>query len=77
MAAATTRRHAVTVLAVSGYQTIAVEQSGPVARITLNRPEAANGMNAALTAELADAAAGLDRPDVKVVVVTVVADGCC
>ena len=70
MAAATTRRHAVTVLAVSGYQTIAVEQSGPVARITLNRPEAANGMNAALTAELADAAAGLDRPDVKVVVVT-------
>ena len=70
MAAATTRRHAVTVLAVSGYQTIAVEQSGPVARITLNRPDAANGMNAALTAELADAAAALDRPDVKVVVVT-------
>ena len=54
----------------SEYQTITVEQTGAIARITLNRPEAANGMNAVMTAELAHAAARLDRPDVTVVVVT-------
>ncbi|MDY6996219.1 MAG: enoyl-CoA hydratase-related protein [Actinomycetota bacterium] len=54
----------------SDYQTIAFEQAGPIARITLNRPDAANGMNAALTGELAHAAARCDRPGTKVVVVT-------
>lgn len=54
----------------SDYQTITFEQSGPVTRITLNRPDAANGMNAALTAELAHAAARCDVPGTKVVVIT-------
>ncbi|KGI68818.1 enoyl-CoA hydratase-related protein [Mycolicibacterium rufum] len=52
------------------YQTIAFERSGAVARITLNRPDAANGMNAAMTRELADAAARCDDPATKVVVLT-------
>ncbi len=45
------------------YETLLFEQSGPITRITLNRPDAANGMNEAMTAELADAAARCDvRP---------------
>ncbi|MBX7431607.1 enoyl-CoA hydratase/isomerase family protein [Mycobacterium sp. Y57] len=52
------------------YQTITFTQTGPIARITLNRPEAANGMSAALTAELADAAARCDTAATKVVVLT-------
>ena len=53
-----------------GYQSIAFEQSGPIARITLNRPDAANGMNDALLRELADAAKRCDVPGVKVVILT-------
>ena len=60
----------VTVLCVTDYQTITFEQSGAVARITLNRPDAANGMNATMTRELADAAAACDTPATKVVVIT-------
>ena len=52
------------------YQTITLEQTGAVARITLNRPDAANGMNGTMTRELADAAARLDAPGTKVVVIT-------
>ena len=52
------------------YQTIALEQSGAVARITLNRPDAANGMNDTMTRELADAAARCDTAETKVVVLT-------
>ncbi len=52
------------------YQTIVVEQSGAVARITLNRPDAANGMNDTMTRELADAAAQCDTAATKVVVIT-------
>ncbi|PRC41618.1 enoyl-CoA hydratase, partial [Mycobacterium sp. ITM-2017-0098] len=51
------------------YQTITFDQSDAVARITLNRPDAANGMNATMTRELADAAARCDTPATKVVVV--------
>ncbi|TFV60543.1 enoyl-CoA hydratase [Mycobacterium sp. PS03-16] len=54
----------------SDYDTIAFDQSGPVARITLDRPDAANGMNDAMTAELADVAARCDTPATKVVVLT-------
>lgn len=54
----------------SEYQTIAFEQSGPTIRITLNRPEAANGMSDTMTAELADAAARCDTPTTKAVVLT-------
>lgn len=52
------------------YQTLLFDQSGPVTRITLNRPDAANGMNDAMTAELADAAARCDTAETKVVVLT-------
>lgn len=52
------------------YQTLLFEQDGPITRITLNRPDAANGMNDAMTRELADAAARCDGPGTKVVVLT-------
>lgn len=52
------------------YQTITLEKTGPIARITLNRPDAANGMNGTMTRELADAAARCDTPSTKVVVIT-------
>lgn len=52
------------------YQTINVEQSGPITRITLNRPDAANGMNDTMTRELSDAARRCDTEATKVVVLT-------
>jgi 2-(1,2-epoxy-1,2-dihydrophenyl)acetyl-CoA isomerase len=55
---------------VTDYQTLTLEHAGPVARLTLNRPDAANGMNATLTRELAHAAARCDTPGTKVVVLT-------
>jgi 2-(1,2-epoxy-1,2-dihydrophenyl)acetyl-CoA isomerase len=55
---------------VTDYQTIVLEQSSAVARITLNRPDAANGMNDTMTRELADAAARCDTAETKVVVLT-------
>jgi 2-(1,2-epoxy-1,2-dihydrophenyl)acetyl-CoA isomerase len=55
---------------VTEFQTITLEQSGAIARITLNRPDAANGMNDTMTRELADAAALCDDPATKVVVLT-------
>jgi 2-(1,2-epoxy-1,2-dihydrophenyl)acetyl-CoA isomerase len=55
---------------VTEYQTITLEQSGPIARITLNRPDAANGMNDTMTRELADAARRCDTDATKVVVLT-------
>lgn len=54
----------------SEYQTIAFARSGAVASITLNRPDAANGMNDTMTRELADAAARCDTDATKVVVLT-------
>ncbi len=52
------------------YETLDFEQSGPIARITLNRPEAANGMNDVMTRELAQVATACDSPETKVVVLT-------
>ncbi|WP_460359238.1 enoyl-CoA hydratase/isomerase family protein [Mycobacterium sp. ZZG] len=52
------------------FQTITFEQTGVIARITLNRPDAANGMNGTMTRELAVAAARCDSPATKVVVIT-------
>ena len=52
------------------YETIKFEQSGPMTRITLNRPDAANGMNDTMTRELAHAAARCDTEATKVVVLT-------
>jgi 2-(1,2-epoxy-1,2-dihydrophenyl)acetyl-CoA isomerase len=55
---------------VTDYETIKFEQSGPITRITLNRPDAANGMNDTMTRELAHAAARCDTEATKVVVLT-------
>jgi 2-(1,2-epoxy-1,2-dihydrophenyl)acetyl-CoA isomerase len=55
---------------VTEYQTINFEQSGLITRITLNRPDAANGMNDTMTRELADAARRCDTGTTKVVVIT-------
>jgi 2-(1,2-epoxy-1,2-dihydrophenyl)acetyl-CoA isomerase len=55
---------------VTEYETITLEQSGPIARITLNRPDVANGMNHTMTRELADAARRCDTDATKVVVLT-------
>ena len=52
------------------YQTIIFAQSGAITRITLNRPDAANGMNDTMTRELADAARRCDTEGTKVVVLT-------
>jgi 2-(1,2-epoxy-1,2-dihydrophenyl)acetyl-CoA isomerase len=38
------------------FETLDFQQDGAVTRITLNRPDAANGMNDTLTRELATAA---------------------
>ncbi|MCV7221426.1 enoyl-CoA hydratase/isomerase family protein [Mycolicibacterium elephantis] len=54
----------------SEYETIKFEQSGAVTQITLNRPDAANGMNATMTRELAHAAKRCDTDATKVVVLT-------
>jgi 2-(1,2-epoxy-1,2-dihydrophenyl)acetyl-CoA isomerase len=55
---------------VTEYETIKFEQTGPIARITLNRPDAANGMNHTMTRELADAAKRCDTSTTKVVIIT-------
>jgi 2-(1,2-epoxy-1,2-dihydrophenyl)acetyl-CoA isomerase len=55
---------------VTEFQTITLEHAGPIARLTLNRPDAANGMNDIMTRELAEAAALCDTQATKVVVVT-------
>ncbi|MEV3904837.1 enoyl-CoA hydratase/isomerase family protein [Mycobacterium sp. NPDC050551] len=52
------------------YDAITFSQDGAVARIGLNRPDAANGMNDTMTRELADAAKRCDTASVKVVVLT-------
>ena len=52
------------------YQTVMFAQSGPITRITLNRPDAANGMNDTMTRELADAARRCDTDAMKVVVIS-------
>lgn len=52
------------------YETIVLEQSGPIAQIVLNRPDAANAMNDTMTRELADAARRCDHGAAKAVVLT-------
>lgn len=52
------------------YTTLKFEQSGPIARIVLDRPDAANGMNDAMTRELAVVAELCDVPGTKAVVLT-------
>ena len=54
----------------SDFHTIDVHRSEGLVRLTLNRPDAANGINAEMARELAAAAAACDDPTVKVVVIT-------
>jgi 2-(1,2-epoxy-1,2-dihydrophenyl)acetyl-CoA isomerase len=53
------------------YETLTVERIGRVERITLNRPEVANGLNLTMAQELARAAAACDAdPEVRAVLLT-------
>lgn len=52
------------------YQTLSIRQSGPIARIVLDRPDAANGMNDVMTRELAEVAGRCDGAETKAVVLT-------
>jgi enoyl-CoA hydratase/carnithine racemase len=53
------------------YETLLVDQVGPVGWLVFDRPEAGNAMNATMMTELEDAWHGLDSdPDVRVIVNT-------
>ncbi len=52
------------------YDTLTFGQAGPVTRIVLNRPDAANSINDVLARELADAASRCDVAETKVVLLT-------
>lgn len=54
----------------TNFDTLTFAQSGPIASIVLDRPEAANGMNDTLTHELAAAAQLCDTDATKVVTLT-------
>jgi 2-(1,2-epoxy-1,2-dihydrophenyl)acetyl-CoA isomerase len=55
----------------SDYQNIAFEQRGPIAIVTLNRPDAANGIDLALGRELMQVAIECDEnPAIRAVVLT-------
>ena len=52
------------------FETLSIEVSGRIGRLTLNRPEQLNAMNSTMLRELAEAARWFDtRPDVRVVIV--------
>jgi enoyl-CoA hydratase len=58
-------------MAESSYENILLAVDGPVATITLNRPQALNALNAALLGELVDALTKLDADDaVRCIVLT-------
>ena len=59
----------------SGYETILFESGGPVARITLNRPDRLNSFTAQMHAELRDALGSLG--DARVLVLTGAGRGFC
>jgi 2-(1,2-epoxy-1,2-dihydrophenyl)acetyl-CoA isomerase len=61
--------------AVADDQTIILEQDGPVARITLNRPDRLNSFTAAMHAELADALEA--AAEARVIVITGAGRGFC
>lgn len=53
----------------SSYETLVLRQEGPVAWLTLNRPDSLNALNPTLVTELRDFFGGLpERDDVRVVV---------
>lgn len=52
------------------FETLVIEVSGPIARLTLNRPERLNAMNPTMLRELAEAARWFDgESDIRVVIV--------
>ena len=54
-----------------GFSTLKLIFDGPVAKVVLNRPEAANAMNGALWQELPDAFVAIDEnPEARVAVIT-------
>jgi 2-(1,2-epoxy-1,2-dihydrophenyl)acetyl-CoA isomerase len=59
----------------SGYETILFETGGPIARITLNRPDRLNSFTAQMHAELRDALGSLG--DARVLVLTGAGRGFC
>jgi 2-(1,2-epoxy-1,2-dihydrophenyl)acetyl-CoA isomerase len=59
----------------TGYETILFESAGPVARITLNRPDRLNSFTAQMHAELRDALGSLG--DARVLVLTGTGRGFC
>jgi 2-(1,2-epoxy-1,2-dihydrophenyl)acetyl-CoA isomerase len=59
----------------TGYETILFESAGPVARITLNRPDRLNSFTAQMHAELRDALGSLG--DARVLVLTGAGRGFC
>lgn len=53
------------------YNTITFEHSDRVARVTLNRPDSLNALNAEIMGEIVEVFAGIDRnPDIAVTVLT-------
>jgi len=55
----------------AGYATILADEAGPIARVTLNRPDKRNPIGSATCGELVQALAELKaRPEVRVVVLT-------
>lgn len=54
----------------TSYETLDFTQDGPVTRIALNRPDAANSINDVLGRELMDAASRCDVAETKVVLLT-------
>lgn len=54
----------------TAFETLKFTRAGSVVNIVLDRPDAANGMNAAMTRDLADAASLCDTAETKVVTLT-------
>src|ERR1043165_6270553 len=55
----------------TAYATILVDDAGPIARVTLNRPDKRNPISPATCGELVQALAALQaRPEVRVIVLT-------
>ena len=54
----------------TAFETLKFTRAGSIVNIVLDRPDAANGMNAAMTHDLAGAASLCDTPDTKVVTLT-------
>ena len=53
------------------YETILIDRDGPIATVTLNRPQVLNALNLLMLAELRDAFDALERADdVRVVILT-------